>query len=258
MKKIILIILSVIFILWVGFEIVNYREYVSAKNSFQCHPPIPSMPCIGPSYQPLFVQGFYNLFPSLNPNRGGMVYKPVIYLYPKNTEKVQVKLDYNGIITTDYPAYDPLQKGWTVTASPDGKLINSDGKEYSYLFWEGMSSEKVNYDLSTGFVVKGEDTAKFLQYTLSKLGLTPKEYNEFIVYWYPKMKDNAYNLIHFAGEEYTNTALLTITPKPDSTLRVFMVYKPIDKVVEIKPQEIKPFTRNGFTVVEWGGTELVK
>jgi len=99
---------------------------------------------------------------------------------------------------------------------------------------------------------------KFLQETLSRLGLTPKEYNEFIVYWYPKMKDNTYNLIHFAEKEYTNIAPLTIIPKPDSLLRVFMVFKPLDKAVEVKPQEIKPFVRNGFTVVEWGGTELSK
>jgi hypothetical protein len=184
--------------------------------------------------------------------------KPVIYLYPTTVEKVQVKLDYNGNIIADYPSYDPIQKGWTVTAYPDGKIINSDGKEYSYLFWEGEPYKNPNYDLSTGFVVKGEDTVKFLQEKLSQFGLTPKEFNEFIVYWYPKMKNNKYNLIHFAGKEYTDLAPIVITPKPDSDLRVFMVYKPLNKMIEVTPQEIKPFTRHGFTVVEWGGTELPK
>lgn len=184
--------------------------------------------------------------------------KPVIYLYPTIKEEVQVKLDFKGTIFADYPAYDPIQKGWTVTAFPDGKIINSDGKEYSYLFWEGEPAINPNYDLSTGFVIKGEDTIKFLQEKLSELGLTPKEYNEFIVYWYPKMKDNKYNLIHFAKEEYTNTAPLTIIPKPDSMLRVFMVFKPLNKPIDIKPQNIESFTRTGFTVVEWGGTELNK
>ena len=95
-----------------------------------------------------------------------------------------------------------------------------------------------------------------MQNTLEKIGLTPKEYNEFIVFWYPKMKDNKYNLIKFAEEEYTKTAPLTINPRPDSMLRVFMVYKPLDNFINIKPQEIKPFIREGFTVVEWGGTEI--
>lgn len=73
---------------------------------------------------------------------------------------------------------------------------------------------------------------------------------------YHECKKNKYNLIHFAGEEYTDNAKLEMTPNPDSLLRVFMVFKPINNKINIKEQEIKPFIRNGFTVVEWGGTEL--
>ncbi len=179
--------------------------------------------------------------------------KPVIYLYPQSEQNVMVQLDYQGKLIADYPAYD---NGWNVTAYPDGHLINhADNQEYSYLFWEGQPSQPVNWDLSTGFVVKGSETREFLQEKLAQLGLTAKEYNEFIVYWYPKMKDNAYNLIHFAGEQYTAMAPLTITPKPDSMLRVFMVFKPLVKEIAVKPQEIQPFERRGFTVVEWGGAE---
>ncbi|MCX6713851.1 MAG: putative Ig domain-containing protein, partial [Candidatus Vogelbacteria bacterium] len=162
---------------------------------------------------------------------GNMVaLKPVIYLYPQKTQAVKVQLDYAGKLIADYPAYDQKIGGWEVTASPDGKLINkADGKEYSYLFWEGNDYNQTNYDLTTGSVVKGSDTRAFLQDALSKMGLTPKEYNEFIVYWYPKMENNAYNLIHFAGQEYTDKAKLTISPTPDSVLRVFMVFKPLIK-----------------------------
>ncbi|MFH0755426.1 MAG: hypothetical protein V1910_02040 [bacterium] len=255
-KKIILVILSIFVIIWLGLEVVNFSEYVSVRSAWDkgASEESPFMP--GPFYRPVVTQVFYNIFPSFNPNTRGMPYKPVIYLYPTSTEKVQIELDYKGNIVADYPTYDVLQKGWTVTASPDGKIVSSDGKEYSYLFWEGKPSNKIDYDLSTGFVVRGEDTIEFLQNTLSKIGLTPKEYNEFIVYWYPKMKDNKYNLIHFAGDEYTQTAPLTIVPKPDSMLRVFMVFKPLNNMIDIKPQEIKSFVRKGFTVIEWGGTNL--
>lgn len=185
-----------------------------------------------------------------------MVKKPVIYLYPEHEQDIQVQLNYKGEIIADFPKYNELIGGWKVTAYPDGKIINhSDNKEYSYLFWEGTPKEKINWDLSKGFVVKGEDTREFLQETLSEMGLTPKEYNEFIVYWYPLMKNNKYNLIHFADEQYTETAQLTISPKPDSILRVFIVYKPLNEKIEIEEQEIKPFERKGFTVVEWGGTK---
>ena len=45
-------------------------------------------------------------------------------------------------------------------------------------------------DFKEGFVVKGSDSAEFLRETLSQMGLTPKEYNEFIVYWAPKLQEN--------------------------------------------------------------------
>lgn len=70
------------------------------------------------------------------------------------------------------------------------------------------------------------------------------------------MKDNPYNLIHFAGESYTQTAPLTITPKEDSLLRVFMVFKALKAPIEVEAQTFRPFERKGFTVIERGGTEL--
>jgi uncharacterized protein YuzB (UPF0349 family) len=179
--------------------------------------------------------------------------KPVIYLYPTQQELVSVKLNLSGQLTCTYPEY---KNGWKVSASPDGTLTNlDDNKQYACLFWEGVSNEG-KWDLSKGFVVAGEDTADFLQEKLAFLGLTPKEYNEFIVYWLPYMNNNKYNLITFAGIEYEKLAPLDITPVPDSMLRVFMVFKSLDSYVEVQPQELKSFERKGFTVVEWGGTEL--
>ena len=85
------------------------------------------------------------------------------------------------------------------------------------------------------------------------MGLTPKEYNDFIVYWLPKMQDNQYNLITFANEEYEQRVHLSIAPRPDSELQVFMVYKPITRKIDIPPQQLTTFNRTGFSVVEWGG-----
>ena len=181
-----------------------------------------------------------------------VAYKPVIYLYPEKETEVKVSLSFKGKLTCTYPEYGG---GWHVIARPDGTLTDiSSGKEYSYLFWEGISD--VEYDMSRGFVVKGEDTAEFLQEILPKLGLTPREYNEFIVYWLPKMQQNPYNLITFQEKCYTDSAVLDITPKPDSILRVFMVYQALSEPVEIEAPVILPFRRDGFTVVEWGGTEI--
>lgn len=180
--------------------------------------------------------------------------KPVIYLYPEEETDVSVKVKINGgRLTCTYPDYG---SGWNVTAYPDGTLINkADGREYQYLYWEGRGFAR--WDTSQGFVVKGSDTAEFLQEKLEFMGLTSEEYNEFIVYWLPLMYNNKYNLITFQQEAYTELAQLKITPSPDSMLRVFMTFMPLDEEIEIPEQKLESFERTGFTVVEWGGTKII-
>ncbi|MBQ3103312.1 MAG: hypothetical protein IJC58_03400 [Oscillospiraceae bacterium] len=70
------------------------------------------------------------------------------------------------------------------------------------------------------------------------------------------MEENPYNLIAFQSERYTEGAVLTVDPAPDTTIRVFMVWKGLDAPVEIAPQELTAPERVGFTLVEWGGSEL--
>ena len=133
--------------------------------------------------------------------------KPVIYLYPEAETDVTVRLDYAGDLTCTYPAYDGA---WRVAAAPDGTLTDESGQTYRYLYWEGV--DNIQYDFSEGFCVPGEETAAFLEDALAQLGLTRAEANEFIIYWLPQMEQNAYNLISFHQETYTDAAKLTITP----------------------------------------------
>ena len=177
--------------------------------------------------------------------------KPVDYLYPETEMEVTVKLDYDGELTCTYPAYDG---GWTVTARPDGTLTDGRGQTYSYLYWEGV--DHTAYDFSQGFCVSGADTAAFLEDALARLGLTRREANEFIVYWLPRMEQNPYNLIAFQSDAYTDHARLTVTPEPDSILRVFMAWKALESPIDIPAQDLPAFDRTGFAVVEWGGAEV--
>ena len=179
-------------------------------------------------------------------------YKPVIYLYPEAEEEVHVELQYNGTLTVTYPSYNDK---WDVLAYPDGKLINlANNKEYSYLFWEGEADFPL--DIKTGFVVEKADYVSFLQEKLEYLGLTPEEYNEFIVYWLPILNESEYSLISFENTTYLENTKLNIVPEPDSVIRVYMTFKHLDSPVDI-PEDIliKP-ERNGFTVVEWGGSKI--
>ena len=183
---------------------------------------------------------------------GGGNAKPVIYLYPQEEEQVTVALAYDGTLTSVYPALQ--DGGWTVTARPDGTLTDGDSREYYCLFWEGTC--RWDYDFSRGFCVAGEDTAVFLEEALAALGLTDREADEFIIYWLPRMEGNAYNLIAFQGADYTDHARLTVSPQPDTMLRVFMAWKALPEPVEIPAQTLTAPAREGFTLVEWGGAEV--
>ncbi len=189
---------------------------------------------------------------------GGEMAKPVIYLYPEKKTEVNVQLDQanmNGSLDVSYPAYG--NTGWSITAFPDGKLIdNATSKRYNYLFWEGKSLKQ--WQFNDGFVVKGSETAEFLEDKLSEMGLISTEYNDFIVYWLPLMMKNKYNLVRFPNEEYNRDVPLKITPQPESMLRVFMIFQPLDGPINIPEQKLERFNRKGFTVVEWGGTAIEK
>ncbi len=185
--------------------------------------------------------------PAANPTTA----KPVIYLYPEQTTDVTVTLGYpNEQLTYTYPTYEG---GWRVRADPDGRLTNlKDGSTHYYLFWEG--GKKIDWHLSEGFVIKSSETEAFLREKLAFMGLTPREYNDFITYWVPEMSQNPYNLISFSTEQYEALAPLSISPAPDSMLRVHMVYKGLSQPVKVQSQTLVPWQRTGFAAVEWGGS----
>lgn len=195
--------------------------------------------------------------------------KPVIYLYAAPSDKDHLDGQYTNIklnltdseLTTTYPKYNE-EKGWNVIAKEDGTIYSDDySQTYNYLYWEACNKGN-KYDLSKGFCVEKNESSKFLEEVLSKLGLNRKEANEFIVYWLPELEKNEYNLITFQTERYTETHKLEITPTPDNMLRVYMTVTPLTERKEIEPQDLSlikgNFKREGFTVVEWGGTIITR
>ena len=70
------------------------------------------------------------------------------------------------------------------------------------------------------------------------------------------MQYNKYNLISFDNTLYNKETSLEVSENVDTMLRVNMRFKPSDKYVELEQETYETPDRNGFTVVEWGGTEL--
>ncbi|MCP4522073.1 MAG: hypothetical protein GY827_10345, partial [Cytophagales bacterium] len=171
----------------------------------------------------------------LNINSTSVTRKPVVYLYPTQEDTIDVNVKYNGKLTFTYPKYN---NGWKVIAKPNGQLTNLEDSTYhNYLFWEGETSLSFQDKLNgkEGWVIKGSEVTSFFQTVLPKYGLTPKEYNDFIVYWGPLMQRNKYNYINFySNEEYNKIASIETSPKADTFLRLFMVYQALDHSITVR------------------------
>jgi hypothetical protein len=179
--------------------------------------------------------------------------KPVIYLYPETTTQVRVTLDYNGKFMVTDPPYGDA--GWLVEARPDGALTDlATGRAYPYLFWEGRDRDR--YGIEQGFVIAGAEAGGFLREKLAAMGLAEREIDDFVEYWEPRLEANPYNLVSFPNDAYAKNVGLKVSPAPDTVIRVFMVFRAINKPVEIEPQTFEASNRVGFTVVEWGGSEM--
>ena len=190
--------------------------------------------------------GIVDAFPTID--------KPIIYLYPEQTQEISVKLGHEDKLIVSYPKYE---ESWEVRAEPNGDLIDLEtGRKLYALYYESKAVGKFKVE-AEGFVIKGEDSAKFLEEKLELLGLNYKEAEEFIVYWLPRLEANKYNYIRFASdEEIERNMPLEVSGNPDSVIRVMMTYKGLKRPIEVKEQEIITPERNGFVVVEWGGTEI--
>ena len=194
---------------------------------------------------------FWVMWPSIQASINNQWVKPVIYIYPEEDMDVEVTVSNPEKLTVTYPKYND---GWKVKALTDGTLIDKNNKKYYALYWDGEGDDSTIK--SDGFIVKREDAEKFLEEKLEILGLNEREANEFIMYWLPKLENNKKSLVYFElTDEKEKYNKINIDPKPDSLLRLTIHIKKVNKENKIKEQKIKPFVRNGFTVVEWGGVE---
>ena len=180
--------------------------------------------------------------------------KPVIYLYPTAATDVTVTLSHPGRLAVSYPAYGD---GWHVRAQPDGSLTDlATGRDLYALYYEGGRVVPAART-GEGFVVPGAQTAPFLEDALPRLGLSPREAEEFLIYWLPVLQANPYTYLRFeSAAEQAQVQALTVTPAPDTVIRVMMDWQRLDAPVPVVPQALTAPPREGFVVVEWGGTPI--
>lgn len=197
----------------------------------------------------------YAYYVFARPSGGNEWDKPVLYFYPTEETEINVNIRYPDRLTVSYPKYTAA--GWNILAKPDGTLKDlSTNRELYCLYYEAQNDIDLSF-YKDGFIVKGEDSAKFLEEKLEILGLNEREAEEFIIYWLPKLESNKYNYIRFAEDDYIKDNMpLDINPAPDTLIRILMEFKGLEEPIEIKEQPLKQVVREGYTVVEWGGTEI--
>jgi hypothetical protein len=181
--------------------------------------------------------------------RGGCG-KPVVYLYPTHTTLVNVQV--GAWVNKSVPLY-PQATGWrNVLAQPSGQL-RYNGKAYNSLYWEGTGFG-VYPSITSGTIVKSADAPTTIRHQLAAQGLKANEINDFMAFWQPRLPHTPYVRLSWLDTTAMNSlAPLQISPRADTTIRVFLDFTGLQKPVPLSPQHFTAPARNGFTVVEWGG-----
>jgi len=173
--------------------------------------------------------------------------KPVVYLYPER--ETAFKVQVGAQMTKTDPVYDG---GWTGTAKPNGELTVSGGK-YSYLFWEGLGYGSYPV-IDFGRMVARHNVETEIRSDLSGMNLNQKEISDFLEFWMPKMPEAKYvRLSWLTNKEMDVLAPMSISPRPQSIIRVFLDFAGSDSILDLKVQNLPKYERSGFTAVEWGG-----
>ncbi len=189
--------------------------------------------------------------------------KPVIYAYSDKELAFTLNLQSKGELTFTYPVL-PSDATWKMKTNPNGRLSDDENKQYPYLFWEAKQ------DLSSfqhavpdaQIVLSGNELVNYFEQELDKLGLNSREKTDFITYWCPKLNDSDKILVQlYVDEKCELIGKLNIEPKPDNFRRLYVTFEKNpsnSENIKTLNLDVGKFERTGFTVIEWGGSELKK
>ncbi|MFZ3371641.1 MAG: hypothetical protein WA131_01230 [Desulfitobacteriaceae bacterium] len=176
------------------------------------------------------------------------VLKPNIYLYPPKTLRVDVVFSNPQNVTTSIPDY-LVGKGWHVQAAPAGKINGN----FDYLFYEA-NLKRGYFQKNVGWLVQAANRTADLEKILYLYGFNSQEKADFMEFWTKKL-DEAKDYVAYPQETYLiNQAMpITIEPRPESITRIWFYFAEKNQGEVLEPGSTEKITRNGFTVVEWGG-----
>jgi len=180
--------------------------------------------------------------------------KPVLYFYPVDTTELKLIMHFSGDLSFSWPEY---KNGWNITVYPNSDILNhTDSTKYKYLFWEGTYKLPELSSVKDGFYIVKNELPGFLLEKLALIGFNYGEINDFITYWIPILKREKYFVHFMTGSECNQVASYDFSKKPDSFVRTIVLFIDAEKINAGKQEQVlKPATRKGFVVTEWGGAE---
>ncbi|KAG8747576.1 hypothetical protein FRC11_012296, partial [Ceratobasidium sp. 423] len=231
-------------------------------------------------------------------HKGG---KPVIYLFsplPVSNIRVQLSLVKVWRFSAIYPPApinlppDESLGGsitWTVDTRPDGSLFDRlTNREVSYLFWEAHTNPRPPVSPTTQFtelvafdparptvhpsnsaLLPFDKVTGYIDDALLAMELHTEARTSFITYWLPNLSKHTHIALRFLPQDqYEASAPFQITPAPEITTRVFMLFMGVresDLGAWVPAQEwsrivgvdrAKAKDASLFRVLEWGGMEI--
>lgn len=180
--------------------------------------------------------------------------KPVIYLYPTLPTVLDVALQIPGRITISDPLYP--DGGWKqVQAAPNG-ILTYQGHTYPYLYYE-TEVEKPAIP-TQGWVIRTTHLKPMLSLLTERFGLLPKEQNDFLDYWVPRLTSLNRPYIFttlITPQEKARVDHIVVSQEPNTRIELLFSFTPLEKEFSVTPLPLpaNPPRRVGFTLVEWGG-----
>lgn len=176
-----------------------------------------------------------------------VVYKPNIYVYPKQTLNISVALSFpkGGRVVESIPLYG---SGWNVMVTPEGKMNN----QYDYLFYESEQPDEWQY--KTGWTIAKDSLEIFFKSNLAAYHFKANEIRDFIDYWIPRLTDHNYYHI-YPQERPVIEELIKVrfSSEPENFLRLFYVVKGSSAPSPLQPHTISnTVPRTGYHAAEWG------
>lgn len=187
--------------------------------------------------------------------------KPVIYAYSPVALDFKLKLKPKGELTFSYPVLGK-DMSWNMHLDASGGMQDAAGGQYPYLFWEARQKAEHFHAAVFGSneIVLRDHLLSYLEISLFSLGMNAREKTDFITYWCPRlMNEPLVQVQFFVDEECAVIGELEISPKPDAVRRVYVLFRPMNRVpvdFEAKTLPVLPFDRAGFVILEWGGSIL--